>query len=349
MSIPKKVASLLDQIKEIKSDITLMEVCGTHTMNIAKFGLRSLFPKNIKIISGPGCPVCVSSSNDIYKAIELSNMEDVIIASFGDMLRVPCLNDALINHKNVKIIYSPLDAIKLAKDNPNKKIVLFGVGFETTTPTIASTIISADLLNLKNFFVLCVHKIVPPALELIVDNKKTNIDGFILPGHVSVITGSSYFDFLSNKGQKGVVTGFDPINIIDSICKLVLMVEENKNIVVNNYGAVVSGDGNKKAQSMVCDVFDICDSEWRGIGLIKNSGLQISNKYSKFDAEKNFKIKTKQIDDPAGCLCGQVLMGISNPTDCFHYGKTCTPSTPVGPCMVSSEGTCAAYYKYIKE
>lgn len=348
MSFPQKTKDLLTQVQSIKDQITLMEVCGTHTMNIAKAGIRSMLPNNIRIISGPGCPVCVSSSKDIYKAIELAKREDVIVASFGDMLKVPCLDDSLINYKNVKIIYSPIDALKLAKDNPDKKVVLLGVGFETTTPAIASTIVCAKKYDINNFFVLCMHKVVPPAIEVIIKNKDNKIDGFILPGHVAVITGSSYFDFIAAEGGRGVVTGFDTINMLDSICELVVMASKKEKKIINNYGSVVSGDGNKKAQGITKEVFDVCDTDWRGIGVIKDSGLKISNNYSEFDVEKKFEIKDKDIKDPAGCICGQVLMGIKAPTDCKLYSGACTPSNPVGPCMVSSEGTCAAYYKYMQ-
>ena len=242
-----------------------------------------------------------------------------------------------------------MDCLKIAKENPNKNVVLLGVGFETTTPTIGATILCADREKINNFSVICMHKVVPPALDVIINNRENKIDGFILPGHVAVLTGRAYFDFISKKGGKGVVTGFDAINIIESICKLVLMVFNKENNIVNNYGSVVSEHGNTKAQNIVKDVFEVCDTDWRGIGVIEKSGLKISDRYSKLDAEKKFEIKNVCVNDTKGCLCGQVLMGIKTPTDCSHYSVRCNPSNPIGPCMVSSEGTCAAYYKYIQD
>ncbi len=345
----KSSADIFREIADIKDRMTLMEVCGTHTMSIAKFGIKSLLPSNINIISGPGCPVCVTSSGDIFKAIQLAKKDDVIVATFGDMLRVPCNGDSLINYKNVKTIYNPMDSIKLAKDNPEKEVVLIGIGFETTAPIIASVIISADKDNIGNFTVLPMNKVVPPAVELIIGNKNNKIDGFILPGHVAAITGKKYFDFISEKGGRGVISGFDPVGISSSIYELVLMIKNKKSAIVNNYGCVVSDEGNVLAKQIMKDVFSVSDAEWRGLGVIKKSGLEISEKYSKFDAVKKFGIKNVKVSESSGCICGQILMGNKLPVDCSNYATKCTPSNPIGPCMVSSEGTCAAYYKYFRD
>ncbi len=316
-------------------------------MSIARFGLRGLLPNDINIISGPGCPVCVSSSSDINNALMLADRDDVIITTFGDMIRIPCNDRMLMDYKNVKVLYDPLDSIDLAKNNKAKNIVFLGVGFETTTPITASVIIRANELGLDNFTVLCMNKIVPPALELILKDKENNIDGFILPGHVAAITGSSYFDFITELSGRGVISGFDPKGIMDSIEKISLMITNNEFGVINNYMGIVKSNGNEKAKDIVKEVFDIVDSEWRGIGVLKKSGLKISEKYSRFDAKERFNIKDMNIKDPSSCLCGEVLLGKKTPTDCVLYGKQCVPSSPVGPCMVSSEGTCSAYYKYI--
>ncbi|HOW16396.1 MAG TPA: hydrogenase formation protein HypD [bacterium] len=331
----------------MKNKITIMEVCGTHTMNIARFGLRDLLPNNINVISGPGCPVCVTSSSDINNALVLAERDDVIITTFGDMVRIPCNGRMLMDYKNVRILYDPLDSIELAKNNADKKIVFLGVGFETTTPIVASIIIRANELGLDNFTVLCMNKVVSPALELILNDKQNNIDGFILPGHVAAITGSSYFDFITGLSGRGVISGFDAKGIMDSIEKLSLMITRNEFGVVNNYKGIVKSHGNEKAKKMVKEVFDIVDSDWRGIGVLKRSGLKILEKYIRFDAKERFNIKERNIKDPHSCLCGEVLLGKKIPTDCVLYGKQCVPSSPVGPCMVSSEGTCSAYYKYI--
>jgi len=343
-----KIETIKNDIMKIsKKDLCLMEVCGTHTMSIARTGIRSLLPKNIKIISGPGCPVCVTPSGEIHAAIQLARNEDFIIATFGDMLKVPSGDDFLQNYKNVKVVYSPLDSLKLSKQNPDKEIIFLGIGFETTAPLIASTIRAAKQDNLNNFSVLCMHKIVPPAIEIILkNNTDKKVGGLILPGHVSAITGRKYFDFIKKYKISGVVSGFEATDIMSTICLLVKFYESDKFDIVNNYKGVVSEHGNKIALDMMNEVFDIQDSQWRGIGLIKGSGLTIRNKYKKYDAADKFNIVIENIPDPKGCRCGEVLMAKTTPKDCTLFGKACTPSNPVGPCMVSSEGTCAAFYKY---
>ncbi len=350
VELKKQIDTILREIERVVPDsFVMMEVCGTHTMNIAKFGLRALLPKNIRIISGPGCPVCVTPSKDIKRAIEISKLPNTIIATFGDMLRIPVNGDSLQNHRNVKVIYSPMEGIALAKANTNMNVVLLGVGFETTAPLTATVIREAKKMNLNNFSVLCMHKTVPPALEIIMKSKSVKINGFLLPGHVCTITGSDYFNFISKFGFCGVVAGFEALNIISSINELIKHFIKEEYGVFNSYNPVVTGPGNPIAHDVVKDVYVQADSFWRGIGLIKRSGLKIRDQYSKYDAEKRFDLKIADINDPINCRCGDILKGESSPTDCIYYGKQCTPSSPIGPCMVSTEGTCAAFYKYMED
>lgn len=348
--LKKQISAVVEEIQKIVPDnFVMMEVCGTHTMNIAKFGLRSLLPKSIRIISGPGCPVCVTSSSDIKAAIDICRIPNTIVATFGDMVKVPCAGDCLQNYKNVKIIYSPMEALDLAKNNKDKEVVLLGVGFETTAPLTATVIKEAKKMKLDNFSVLCMHKLVPQAMELIMRSKNIKLNGFLLPGHVCAITGSDYFNFISEFKFSGVVAGFDAINIVTSIKELVKCFVDSKYGVVNNYSNIVTNRGNVKAQNIVKEVYEHSDSLWRGIGLIKDSGLKINKEYSKYDALNKFDISIKEVKDPKNCRCGDILKGEALPPDCMYYGKECTPSNPIGPCMVSTEGTCAAFYKYVEE
>ncbi|MBF0298556.1 MAG: hydrogenase formation protein HypD [Oligoflexia bacterium] len=349
MNINKKdkIALIKRNLEKIsKTSISIMEVCGTHTMSIAKFGIRSLLPPTINIISGPGCPVCVTSATDIKTAIDMAKMKDVIVATFGDMLKIPSQGDSLQNYSNVKIVYSPLDALTLAQKNKDKHIIFLGIGFETTTPLIAATILNAHKMSLTNFSVLSMHKLVPPALTAILKNPEHNLHAFILPGHVSVITGSRYFNFLKEFKINGVISGFDDLEIMESIYIMVHDFENGIFDIKNNYSNVVSEDGNQKAFKTIFDVFEIDDSEWRGIGIIPGSGLKIKGEFANFDAIKRFDYKKITIDEAPGCICGNILLGKAKPTECNFFEKHCTPSTPIGPCMVSSEGTCAAYFKY---
>lgn len=347
MTDREKVQLLKEKIKEESCrTITLMEVCGTHTMSIAANGIRSLLPAGIRLISGPGCPVCVTSQSDIEKALELARKKDVIITTFGDMVRVPSRGDRLENYRNVQIVYSPMESLKIAEDNRDKEVIFLGVGFETTAPLIASTIEKAYERELTNFSVLSLHKTVPEALKLILSERDCMIDGLILPGHVSAVTGSSYFDFLKERECAGVITAFDAVNIMESIYIMSRMLSDEKQNIVNNYQSVVTEQGNREAMILLEKVFESCDAHWRGIGLIKNSGLKIRQKYSRFDSEQRFTLQVKDVPDPSGCLCGSILLGKSMPSQCGHFGKNCTPADPIGPCMVSSEGTCAAWYKY---
>ena len=349
--ISKKLIKRINDISRIP--VRLMEVCGTHTMSIFRHGIRSVLPDNIALLSGPGCPVCVTSQKDIDAFIELSRANDVIIATFGDLMRVPGTLSSLqkehASGSDIRMIYSPLDAVKLAEDNPDKKVIFPGVGFETTIPTIAMSIIMADKKNIDNFFVYSAHKLVPPALEALMLNNDADIDGFLLPGHVSVIIGTdAYEPFFGRYSPPCVVTGFEPLDILKGILRLIEQIETNSPGLDNEYKRAVTSEGNKKAREVIDEVFQVCDTRWRGLGIINGSGLEIKDRYKKYDAEKAFVIDVSDSEEAKGCKCGEILTGTKIPPECPLYKKVCTPVDPVGPCMVSTEGTCAAYYRYYK-
>jgi len=348
----EKIAqSILKGIKAIsKKKVNLMEVCGTHTVAIFRNGIKNILPKNIKLISGPGCPVCVTPVSYIDHIIALSRKNNFIVTTFGDMIRVPGSTSSLekekANDADIRIVYSTLDALNIARNNPKKKVVFMGVGFETTSPTIASVILKAKEEKINNFSVLCVAKIMPPAMKSLLDAEEVNIDGFICPGHVSAIIGSNPYNFIASKYKIScVVCGFEPLDILQSIYMLAKQIEEKKAKVEVQYKRVVKPEGNKIALEKLNKVFEIVDSNWRGIGNIPKSGLEIRNEYDQFNARK-FKVKIEETKEFAGCRCGEVLRGIIIPPECPLFGKICTPEDPKGACMVSSEGTCSAYYKY---
>ena len=334
-----------------RDNIKLMEVCGTHTMAIAKAGIKKLLPAGIELVSGPGCPVCVTSQNDIDEAIAISRIKDVIMTTFGDMIRVPgslgSLEEIKREASDVRVVYSCLDALNIAKDNPEKKVAFMGVGFETTSPTIAATLYEAKREGIRNFFVLSNFKLLFPALELIAGSKKLEIDGFICPGHVSVITGSIPYEKVAAKyGKPCVITGFEPADILKGIGILAKNIKNKNYSVEIEYKRAVRKKGNEKARRLLDTVFKPCDAEWRGLGVIKRSGLKLKEEYKAFDGKKEFNVKITRSDTAKGCICGEVLMGAKKPADCKLFGKRCAPKSPAGPCMVSSEGTCAAHYKY---
>lgn len=343
----EKIKILSREIKCIsKKTINIMEVCGTHTMSIARHGIRSLLAENINIISGPGCPVCVTSAGDIHLAIELATRDNFIVATFGDMLKVPSQGKILQGRKNVAMVYSPLEAIKIANENPHKEVVFLGIGFETTAPLIAATIKVAKSSGVKNFSVLSMHKTVPVALEVILSAPGTAIEGLLLPGHVSAITGRRYFDFLKQYKVASVISGFAALEMMESIYLLTSCLNDDRFEVTNNLTRIVSESGNVRAQEILQEVFEESDADWRGIGIIAKSGLAIREQFAQFDAAKKFALHAPTISEAPGCLCGNILMGKNKPNQCKHFAETCTPANPIGPCMVSSEGTCAAYYKY---
>jgi hydrogenase expression/formation protein HypD len=336
--------------KKAINEYSIMEVCGGHTMAIHKFGLPDLLPENVKLLSGPGCPVCVTQKNYIDKAIELSKNQDVIICTFGDLIRVPGSFSSLEKQKaenaNIRMVYSVMEAVDLAIENKNKRIIFLAIGFETTAPSTAVAIVRASELKLKNFFVLSAHKLMPPAMSAIIDFG-VKINGYLCPGHVSTITGSNIFNFIPEKYKLGcVVSGFEPIDILQSIYMLLLQFNENKPKVEIQYKRAVTAEGNTKAQQYMQTVFEPADDNWRGIGIIEKSGLRIRPEYELFDAEVQYSFPDLVTIEDKGCICGEILKGLKTPVDCPMFNKNCKPENPVGACMVSSEGACQAYYKY---
>ncbi len=330
----------------MNQSISLMEVCGTHTMAIARAGIRRMLPDCLKLISGPGCPVCVTPQETIDWVIELARQKNVIITTFGDIVRVPGSRGNLEVH-HPQIVYSPRDALIIAQQNPQKDVVFVGVGFETTSPTIAAAIVEAVERNISNFYIIPAFKLIPPALEFIAQSPVIGVDGFILPGHVSTIIGARPYRFLAEKYHiPGCITGFDPIDILRGIENLVEQIQNKEAMIAIEYTRVVKPTGNKTALKMLDMVFEPTASLWRGIGTIPNSGLTFKKKYQRFDATKRYDIRTTVYHEPKGCICGKVLLGLKIPPDCSLFGKKCTPGNPVGACMVSSEGSCAAYYRY---
>ncbi len=330
--------------------MTFMEVCGTHTMAIARYGIRELLPDTITLISGPGCPVCVTPNHIVDRAIALSRKKNVIITTFGDMMKVPGSTSSLDREHakggDIRIVASTLEALSIAEKNSDRKIVFLGVGFETTTPTIAASVLEAKIQSLKNYFVLCGHKVMPPAMRALSEGK-VNIDGYLCPGHVSAIIGSNPYTFIPKEYNIAcVVAGFEPLDILQSIAMLVEQVQSGMTRVEIQYTRAVKPDGNQQAQEAIEGVFKSCDSNWRGIGVIPGSGLCIRDEYADWDAEIQIPVEVEPTREPKGCLCGKILQGLVKPPDCKLYADTCTPANPVGPCMVSSEGTCAAYFKY---
>ena len=346
------VAPLVERIRmRSRKPIRIMEVCGTHTVSIFRSGIRSLLPETITLLSGPGCPVCVTAQRDIDACIALASLPEVILTTFGDLMRVPGSHTSLRQKKaegsDIRIVYSSMDALDLAAANPKRNVVFIGIGFETTAPTVAAAIASAQARSIGNFFVYSVHKTVPQALETLVEDPATRIDGFLLPGHVSVITGlNAYRPFVSRHRIPCVVAGFEPVDILSAIEMLVDQIESGRAQLENAYPRAVTETGNLKAKALMDSVFEPVDAVWRGLGTIPQSGLGIRQTFRRNDASSVFHPDPGNVKEPASCACGDILKGIKSPLECRLYGISCTPVHPVGPCMVSSEGTCAAYYRY---
>ncbi|HDS30324.1 MAG TPA: hydrogenase formation protein HypD [Firmicutes bacterium] len=350
---PGLIKSLVSKLHETNIDgrsIAFMEVCGTHTMNIHRHGIRDVLPENIRMISGPGCPVCVTPRTGIDNAVAYARIPDTIVASFGDMLRVPGSTSSLIDERSkgadVRVVYSPLDAVEIAKKNPGRKIVFLGIGFETTVPTVAMSIIKALDENLKNYFVLPLGKLIPPAMDALVSNPNLKIDGFLCPAHVSAIIGMKPYESVVAKGIPCVIAGFEPADILSGLIMLLSQVIEGRAEVENEYSRVVRYDGNPKARGIIKTVFEPDDVEWYGLGTIPMSGLKIRDEYAELDASRALPVDVEPTIPAHGCRCGDVLTGLIDPPDCPLFGKKCTPEMPFGACMVSSEGTCAAWFKY---
>jgi len=331
--------------------IKLMEVCGGHTMSIQKYGIPSLLPDTVELISGPGCPVCVTSRSYIDRAVAYSRLPDVIIATYGDLIRVPGSSSTLekerANGAHIQVVYSIMDALLLAKKNHLKKVIFLGIGFETTAPSSAAGILQAKVAGIFNFYVYSAHKVMPPAMSALID-EGVKINGYIGPGHVSTITGKGIYKDIPDKYGLGVViSGFEPVDLMQSILMLVKQIENKNPKVEIQYTRAVKPEGNLKARHMMEEIFEPRDDWWRGLGILIDSGLKIRDEYAGYDAEKAFEeVKVEPLIEPKGCICGEILKGVKKPKDCPLFGKICSPLSPVGACMVSSEGACQAYYLY---
>jgi hydrogenase expression/formation protein HypD len=343
---------LIDKITDVADvPMKLMEVCGTHTVAIAKYGLRDVMPDTITLLSGPGCPVCVTANRDIDTAIEMARQSDVVLATFGDMMKVPGSYSSLSREKadgrDVRVVYSPLDSLTVAEEHPEQHVVFLGVGFETTAPTVASAIQTAESRGIGNWSVLSLHKTVPYALKALVDDPEVQVNGLILPGHVSTIIGSRPYEFLATEhGVPSVITGFEPLDVLQGVWMLAKQVHDGGAKVEIAYKRGVMPKGNQTALKKIDEVFRPSDSDWRGIGVIPNTGMAIRDEYGGFDALKRVPVEPPEPREIPGCQCGDVLRGVVLPFECKLFAKGCTPEHPVGPCMVSSEGSCAAYYRY---
>ncbi|HEX2944590.1 MAG TPA: hydrogenase formation protein HypD [Clostridia bacterium] len=349
---PATARLLAEKLGKLEGEaVSIMEVCGTHTMAIFRYGIRSLLPESIRLVSGPGCPVCVTPVSFINAAIQLAKMKDVTITTFGDLMKVPGSYSTLIDEKrngaDIRIVYSPLDALDIAADEPSRRVVFLSVGFETTAPVSALAVLRASERGLRNFSMLSANKTMPQAMRIIAGDGKSNIDGFLYPGHVCAITGTSMAKEIALEyGVPGVVTGFEPLDVLHGIISLTELIRHKENTVLNEYKRIVREEGNPTALERLCEVFEPCDAVWRGFGSIPRSGLAVRAKYSGFDAWKVFGLREEAGHEPEGCMCPMVLTGRVTPDKCRLFGRQCTPESPVGACMVSSEGTCAAYYRY---
>ena len=351
----KVARGLLSKIRQLAKKqgepVRLMEVCGTHTVAIYRYGMRESLPVNVELLSGPGCPVCVTGLGYIDKAIWLARQDDVLLVTFGDLMKVPGSTSSLLKERGkgspIKVVYSPIEAIELAKANPGKKVVILAVGFETTIPGVLATVKQAEADGLKNLFLLTGHKIVPPAMEALLQDGSAKIDGFICPGHVSTIIGAKAYEPLVEKyGVPCVVAGFEPTDILQAVMLLLVQLKEVRAEVENQYQRAVRNEGNPKALGMIEKYCQIIDDQWRGIGIIPRSGLKLRDEFKKWDVESVLKIEAESTKPKPGCICGKILQGLARPSDCKLFGKVCTPDEPVGACMVSGEGSCAAAYKH---
>lgn len=351
---PELCGKLLERLNRELDGRTLrfMEVCGTHTVSIFRTGLRTLLPAAVTHLTGPGCPVCVTHDSEVAHMMELAGKDGVILATFGDMMRVPGPNGKSLKHAQadgarVEIVYSPLDALTLCRENPTSQVVFVGVGFETTAPAVAATVLTAKTGGLENFTVLSCHKLVPPALEALLDDKDCAIDAFLLPGHVSTVLGLEPYTFVAERfGKPAIVAGFSAADILDALIRMAVQQKGGKPTVENAYPRAVHAHGNPKAREVMDRVFVATDTRWRGLGVIPQSGLAFSADYATFDARLRFGLTKVESRAIPGCRCGEILKGKLTPTECPLFGRTCTPANPIGPCMVSTEGSCAAYYKY---
>ncbi|MFC1556734.1 hydrogenase formation protein HypD [candidate division KSB1 bacterium] len=346
----KQLAKSLTGIR-LDNKITLMEVCGTHTMAIHRSGIPDLLPENLKLLSGPGCPVCVTPASYLDSSVAMAKEHGVTLMTFGDLLRVPGSDTTLAELRSegypVEIVYGPQNALEYAVGNPSEEVVFLAVGFETTIPTVAAIVRQAKEQNVQNFSVFCSHKFVVPALKLLADDPELSIEGFILPGHVSIVLGCEPYRFMAeNYGRACVVTGFEPADIIQGILMLLDQIKQHEYKIEIQYKRAVRFKGNLRARQMIDTVFSQADAEWRGFGFIPESGAQLREEYRTFDAATRFPVDVASSPEPEGCICGEILKGYSSPDNCILFGSACVPGHPVGPCMVSSEGTCAAHFQF---
>lgn len=349
----RKAAAEIRRLCDPKRHYRLMEVCGGHTHAIYRFGLKDVLPANIDLIHGPGCPVCVLPMGRVDDGLSIAASEaNLIFAAFGDMMRIPGTRGSPLEHKargmDVRIVYSPADAIKLAKANPQKHVMFFAIGFETTAPSTALTLVRAKAEKLRNFSVFCNHVTIIPAIRAILDSPDMRLDGFIGPGHVSTVIGCRPYEWIAkNEGKPIVVSGFEPLDLLQSIVMLLSQLQRKEAKVENQYTRVVPWEGNRAALRAMAEVFELRPYfEWRGLGFISQSALRIKPSYAEWDAEQRFHVPGIRVTDPKAAQCGEVLKGVLTPAQCKLFGKECTPETPVGALMVSSEGSCAAYYNY---
>ncbi|MBN1596850.1 MAG: hydrogenase formation protein HypD [Bacteroidales bacterium] len=350
----KLVEQLVTRIHNItKQNIRIMEVCGGHTMAIRRYGIHTLLPTQIELLSGPGCPVCVTGQYYIDKAIAYARQPDVILTTYGDLLRVPGSYSSLDHEKakgaDVRLVYSTSEVLEIARKNPERKIIFAAIGFETTIPGTAIAVLNAQKEKINNFFIISAHKVMPPAMSALLE-EGIPIDGYIGPGHVCTVAGSKLFKPLTEEFKVPVViSGFEPVDLLQSVLLLTEHIQKKDYGVFIQYKRLVTEEGNLKAQKIIEEVFEPCEQNWRGIGTIPDSGLKLRSKYAKFDADIVLPVEVETGTEPKGCICGQVLKGLKKPTNCALFGKTCTPVHPVGACMVSSEGSCNAYFQYQTE
>ena len=332
--------------------LQIMEVCGGHTHAIFRYGIAQFLPEEIEFVHGPGCPVCVLPMGRVDDCVALAELPNVIFTTFGDAMRVPGSKKSLLKAKaggaDVRMVYSPLDALKLAKENPDREVIFFGLGFETTMPSTAMTILQAKAENVRNFSLFCNHITIIPTLRAILDAPELNLDGFLGPGHVSMVIGTRPYEFIARDFNKPlVIAGFEPIDVLQSVWMVMQQIAEGRAEVENQYRRIVPRDGNAQALAAVNEVFEVREFfEWRGLGSIDHSGVRVREAYATFDAERKFQMPNLQIADPQSCQCGDVLKGLIKPQQCRVFRKECSPETPLGALMVSSEGACAAYYNY---
>lgn len=348
-----KINQLIEELKvDKKKPLQLMEFCGGHTHTIFRYGIEQMLPREIELVHGPGCPVCVLPMGRVDDCVAMAEQDNVIFTTFGDAMRVPGSKKSLLQAKadgaDIRMVYSPLDALGLARDYPDKEVVFFALGFETTMPSTALTVLQAEQDGIENFSLFCNHITTVPTIKAILDSPDMRLDGFLAPGHVSMVVGEQPFHFVSETYQKPIViTGFEPLDILQSICMLLTQLVEQRVEVENQYKRIVPKDGNEPGMQALTDVFELREFfEWRGLGSIDHSGVKMREAYRKYDAEQKFAIPNLQIADPKSCQCGEVLKGAIRPWECKVFGSQCNPETPMGALMVSTEGACAAYYNF---